>query len=85
MQHQDQLEAALARVRQRRNLPPPIERRLLRMRAGLTQSALAASIGVTTAAISRYESGDRTPRPEILAPYADALKRLALESPEATR
>jgi predicted transcriptional regulator len=79
MQHPDRLEAALAQARERRNLPPPIERRLLRMRAGLTQSALAASLGITTAAISRYESGDRTPRAEILASYATALARLAKE------
>ena len=40
---------------------------------GITQKELAARIGVTEAVISRYVSGDREPKPEILANIATAL------------
>lgn len=40
---------------------------------GMTQKQLAARIGVTEAVISRYVSGDREPKPEVLANIATAL------------
>lgn len=79
MHHTQTLERALEQVRRRRGLPSPVERRLLRLRTGLSQAAVAASIGVTTAAISRYESGQREPRLEILERYASVLSRLSGE------
>lgn len=40
---------------------------------GMTQKELATLIGVTEAVMSRYVSGDREPRPEMLANIATAL------------
>lgn len=40
---------------------------------GITQKELAIRIGVTEAAMSRYVSGDREPRPDVLANIATAL------------
>jgi transcriptional regulator with XRE-family HTH domain len=42
-------------------------------RRGMTQKELAARIGVTEAVISRYVSGDRDPKPEVLGNIATAL------------
>lgn len=39
----------------------------------MTQKELAGHIGVTEAVISRYVSGDREPKPEVLANIAIAL------------
>ena len=40
---------------------------------GMTQKELATRIGVTESVISRYISGDREPKPDILANIATAL------------
>lgn len=40
---------------------------------GMTQKELAERIGVTEAVVSRYISGDREPKPEMLANIATAL------------
>ncbi len=40
---------------------------------GMTQKDLATRIGVTEAVMSRYVSGDREPKPEMLANIATAL------------
>lgn len=40
---------------------------------GMTQKELATLIGVTEAVMSRYVSGDREPKPEMLANIATAL------------
>ena len=40
---------------------------------GITQKELSSRIGVTKAVISRYVSGDRDPKPEVLA-NTDTLK-----------
>lgn len=40
---------------------------------GMTQKELAVRIGVTEAVMSRYVSGDRGPKPEMLANIATAL------------
>ncbi len=40
---------------------------------GMTQRGLAEKIGVTEAVISRYISGEREPKPEVLANIATAL------------
>ena len=40
---------------------------------GITQRELAATIGLTEAVISRYISGEREPKPEVLANIATAL------------
>ena len=40
---------------------------------GLSQKELASTIGVTEAVISRYISGERDPKPEVIANIATAL------------
>lgn len=44
-----------------------------RLRQGLTQSDLAARMGVTQSAVARIERGDRDPRLATLGRYAHAL------------
>ncbi len=41
---------------------------------GMTQKELAGRIGVTEAVMSRYVSGDREPKPDVLANIATALR-----------
>jgi transcriptional regulator with XRE-family HTH domain len=45
----------------------------IREQAGLTQSALARTIGTSQSAISAIEAGDRNPSYEMLRQIADAL------------
>lgn len=59
-----------------RILPPPVLRRALREAAGLTQEDLAAALGVSRAALSRWETGSRKPRRYNQADYAAVLARL---------
>ncbi|MBR6314414.1 MAG: helix-turn-helix transcriptional regulator [Clostridia bacterium] len=40
---------------------------------GITQRELAARVGLTEAVISRYVSGERDPKPEVIANIATAL------------
>lgn len=40
---------------------------------GMTQKELAARVGITEAVISRYISGEREPKPDMLANIATAL------------
>ena len=47
--------------------------RRIRSFRGMTQKELAGRIGVTEAVMSRYISGDREPKPDILANIATAL------------
>jgi transcriptional regulator with XRE-family HTH domain len=71
------------RIRARRQLPVPRERRAIRERAGVSLREAAAALGVTHAAIWRWERGS-TPRQHIAA-YAqllDELRRLAPEMRE---
>jgi transcriptional regulator with XRE-family HTH domain len=53
----------------------PMQLRLLRKRAKLTQDDLAAVAGVTRQAISLIEHGRRRPRPATLAALVTALQR----------
>lgn len=65
----------LERVRARRRLPPPTERRRIRERAGVSLRDLAAAVGVSHATIRNWEAGS-TPR-EHRAAYARLLEELA--------
>ena len=72
--------AAAAVARQfniRRTLPPPGMRRALREANGLTTTDLATPLGVTRQSISKWESGKRTPRGELLKAYVAVLEELA--------
>jgi HTH-type transcriptional regulator/antitoxin MqsA len=51
-------------------------RRALRITAGLSQEHLANELGVSRAAISRWETGDRSPRGQNRVAYAAALREL---------
>ena len=50
--------------------------RTLRVACGLTQTEIAAQIGVSSVAVSRWESGDRTPRGDAALRYARLLAAL---------
>jgi DNA-binding transcriptional regulator YiaG len=67
-------------ARSRRSLPPPAVRRMLRQAGGLAQHDVAAALGVTDSAVSRWESGARTPRGEHLDAYIEVLAALAREA-----
>ena len=49
---------------------PLSELRSYRELHSLSQGALAEKLGITNAALSRYESGDRTPRKDIAVKIA---------------
>lgn len=77
MESFDALEQALARERLRRRLPGPEVRRLVREAAGVTQTELARALAVDRATVSRWESGDRSPGPDMMPRYLAALERLS--------
>lgn len=49
----------------------------VRIAAGVSQGEVAAAVGVTPACISRWEAGERRPRGEPAARYAQVLRDLA--------
>ena len=67
----------ILRSRARRRLPEPPFGRLLRQGAHLSQDEIASALGVTRSAVSRWESGHRTPRGATLEEYIEILDRLA--------
>lgn len=70
------LETALDEARTRRSLPEPPARRRIRESAGVTQVAVALTLGVHRACVSRWEAGFRTPRGTLLHAYAALLREL---------
>ena len=60
-----------------RSLARSGEARRLRERATLSQVEEAAVVGVVATTVSRWESGDRTPRGEAGIRYGRFLQRLA--------
>lgn len=53
--------------------------RRLRLAAGLAQADIAGAIGVTPAAVTRWEAGDRRPHGAPAVAYAQLLRHLATE------
>jgi transcriptional regulator with XRE-family HTH domain len=68
------IETLLEQVRSRRQLPPPSERRAIRLQAGLSLRDIGDALGVSHVAVSRWEGG-ATPR-ETRAAYAQLLEEL---------
>ena len=64
------------KVRAHRDLPAPAMRSAIRQDAGLSQEDFGAELGVTRAAVSRWETGDRRPRGDLLIAYSELLQGL---------
>jgi transcriptional regulator with XRE-family HTH domain len=62
--------------RRRECLPSSELRRHIREQAGLTQQDVAEYLGVTRAAVTRYETGTREPRGQTRDAYQVLLQRL---------
>ena len=75
--HWSPLAHALRWARWKRDLPTVEVRRLARIQSGVTQDAIAQSIGVTRQAVSQWESGVRDPRGNHLRRYVTILRRLS--------
>jgi transcriptional regulator with XRE-family HTH domain len=65
------------RARAFKALPAPPMRRAIRVAAGLSQRDLAEALGRTRPAVTRWESGERTPRGGDLVAYVALLQELA--------
>jgi transcriptional regulator with XRE-family HTH domain len=76
----DELERILKKARERKRLPEPVVRRLLREQAGLTQQQEADIVGCSRVEVTRWESGLRSPGPKFLRAYQALLDRLAREA-----
>lgn len=75
------VEHLLERVRSRRTLPRPDERRAIRDDAGLSLREVAAAIGVSRMAVVRWESGAKPRNPEHVAAYGRLLEELRRLTP----
>jgi DNA-binding transcriptional regulator YiaG len=75
----ERLDSIIQKALRRRALPAPAARRLIREQAKLTQENIAEALGGDRASVSRWESGQRSPRGAMLDAYADLLDRLQRE------
>jgi DNA-binding transcriptional regulator YiaG len=76
----------LASLRSHRKLPPPAERKRIRERAGVSLRSLAAAIGCSHVAITRWETGAKPADPAQLIRYQRLLDEFArLEAARPTR
>jgi DNA-binding transcriptional regulator YiaG len=66
----------VARLRANR-MPPPAERRAIRQRANASLDDLAEVLGVGKMTLSRWERGERQPRPKHRVAYICLLQALA--------
>jgi DNA-binding transcriptional regulator YiaG len=64
-------------VRARRRLPSPAKAREIRLAAGVSQGRIAAELGVATITVSRWETGSRAPKGQLLVAYVGLLDHLA--------
>lgn len=69
-------KVARARVRARRALPPPSERRAIRLASNISLQEVGTAVGVTPQAIGMWETGERTPSAEYVGRYVDVLNAL---------
>ena len=75
-------QALLERVRARRVLPVPDERRRIREAADVSQRELATALGVSWTAIWRWETGGRPRNAEHEVAYAHLLRQLKEATPD---
>jgi transcriptional regulator with XRE-family HTH domain len=64
------------KVRAKRELPSPAVRRAIRIAAGVSQQDIADELGLTRAAVGRWETGDRLPSGDHLLGYVKILRTL---------
>ena len=67
------------RALRRRSLPQPSVRRRIREQTRLRQQDVAAVLRVDRATLSRWESGETSPRGPMFDAYLDLLERLKAE------
>ena len=67
-------------VRERRELPPPALRRALREAATVSLEEVGEQLGVSRQTVSRWERGERFPRPQHLVAYAELLRSFRQET-----
>ena len=67
-------------VRGGANLPPPADRRRIRLEAGVTQTRMATELGVARSTFIWWETGAHQPDPANRARYATLLRDLARAS-----
>ena len=70
------LKQLIKRSQARKQLPPPEMRRLIREQARLSQEDIAGVLKIDRATVSRWESGERTPRGKLAETYKQLLDRL---------
>lgn len=71
-----QRKAAAAAAPEESDLPPPAERKRLRMAMGLTQGEMAEIIDAKRASVGAYEAGRWEPSGEVRAKYIAALNEI---------
>lgn len=67
---------AEVRARQKYPLPPPAERRAIRIAAGVSQLKIAREIGASAPAVGVWERGPYDPSDRFRVPYAKLLAAL---------
>jgi transcriptional regulator with XRE-family HTH domain len=70
------VEALVAGVRARKELPSPEMCRAIRVTAGSSLRSVAAALGVSPQAVTFWEQGRRRPKDSNLVAYADLLREL---------
>ena len=73
------MSALLEEVREYRRLPSPEQRRAIRLKAHVSQEAIANALGVHRVSVARWEMGTRVPRRKVRLAYAKLLEELRRE------
>jgi transcriptional regulator with XRE-family HTH domain len=70
------VEALLAEIRAKKSLPPPAQRKGIRVAAGARRRPTAAAVGISEMTLWRWESGERSPSGKYLERYLEVLRLL---------